>query len=90
MAGMAGLSKSGYLRAVGMNTRIRSVVDLKAVADLTRVNGDLGRVAGLLKLWLLEHNGAGARPADVESMMRDFRALQVRILDIAGTVVYGR
>ena len=48
----AGMSRSGYLRALGLNTPIRSVVDLKAVADLCRINGDLGRVAGLLKLWL--------------------------------------
>jgi len=26
--------------------QVRSVLDLKAVADLVRVNGDLGRVAG--------------------------------------------
>lgn len=60
-AEQAGLSRSGYLRAVGMNYPIRSVVDLAAVADLAKINGDLGRVAGLLKLWLAEKHGQGAR-----------------------------
>jgi len=53
-AAKSGSSISAYLRAVGLNHPIRSVLDLKAVADLVRVNGDLGRVAGLLKLWLAE------------------------------------
>lgn len=78
-ADQAGLSLSGYLRAVGLNQPVRSVYDLKAVADLGRVNGDLGRVAGLLKLWLAERRGQGARPIDVEAMMNDFRALQTEL-----------
>ena len=56
----AGLSRSRYLRALGLKTPVRSVVDLAAVADLAKVNGDLGRVAGLLKLWLAERRGQGA------------------------------
>ena len=50
----AGMFRSSYLRALGMNTPIRSVVDLTAVVDLAKANGDLARVAGLLKLWLAE------------------------------------
>lgn len=83
----AGMSRSGYLRALGMNTPIRSVVDLTAVADLAKVNGDLGRVAGLLKLWLAEKRGQGARPTDVEAMMNDFRKLQAEVLAIMSRVV---
>lgn len=83
----AGMSRSGYLRALGLNTPIRSVVDLAAVADLAKVNGDLGRVAGLLKLWLAEKRGQGARPTDVEAMMTDFRKLQGEVLAIMSRVV---
>lgn len=83
----AGMSRSGYLRALGMNSPIRSVVDLTAVADLAKVNGDLGRVAGLLKLWLVEKRGQGARPTDVEAMMDDFRKLQTEVLAIMSRVV---
>lgn len=67
------------VRALGLNTTIRSVVDLKAVADLSRVNGDLGRVAGLLKLWLLEKNGQGTSSVEVERMMFEFRELQAGV-----------
>ncbi len=78
-AAQAGLSLSAYMLAAGLNHPIRSVYDLKAVADLGRVNGDLGRVAGLLKLWLAEKRGQGARPIDVEKMMTEFRALQTEL-----------
>lgn len=58
-AAQTGLSVSAYMRAAGLNHPVRSVLDLKAVADLVRVNDDLGRVAGLLKLWLAEKRGQG-------------------------------
>ncbi len=85
-AAQTGMSRSAYLRALGLNTPIRSVVDLKAVADLGRVNGDLGRVAGLLKLWLVDH---GERP-DVAQMMQSFRELQAEVLHLLGRVVRDR
>ncbi|MEX5498187.1 plasmid mobilization protein [Pseudomonas syringae] len=86
----AGMSRSGYLRALGLNTPIRSVVDLTAVADLGKANGDLGRVAGLLKLWLAEKRGQGAKPVDVEEIMTKFRILQAQVLDLMSRIVYER
>ncbi|MCF5552537.1 CopG family transcriptional regulator [Pseudomonas syringae] len=86
----AGMSRSGYLRALGLNTPIRSVVDLKAVAELAKVNGDLGRVAGLLKLWLAEKHGQGARPVEVERMMIEFRELQAGIREKMSAIVFAR
>ncbi|MBD8807047.1 plasmid mobilization protein [Pseudomonas syringae] len=83
----AGMSRSGYLRALGLNTPIRSVVDLVAVSDLAKVNGDLGRVAGLLKLWLAEKRGEGASAIDVEALMVDFRELQVTVREKMGLIV---
>jgi len=89
-AAEAGLSVSAYMRAAGLNHPVRSVLDLKAVADLVRVNGDLGRVAGLLKLWLAEKRGQGSRPVDVEALMKDLRALQTEMRQIMGRAVRGR
>ncbi|EPD8127440.1 MULTISPECIES: plasmid mobilization protein [Enterobacterales] len=81
-AAQAGLSLSAYMKVAGLNAPIRARSDLSAVTDLVRVNGDLGRVAGLLKLWLAEKRGQGARPVDVEAMMKDFRALQEELRSI--------
>lgn len=81
-AARVGVTLSAYLRATALNHRIRSVYDLDAVGDLVRINGDLGRVAGLLKLWLAEKPGQGARSFDVDRMMREFRALQAELSGI--------
>ncbi|WP_244672278.1 MULTISPECIES: CopG family transcriptional regulator [Xanthomonas] len=89
-AAQAGMSQSAFLRAVGLNEPIRSVVDLQAVAGLAKVTGDLGRVAGLLKLWLAEKRGQGARPIDVESVMIEFRELQAQIREKMSAIVFAR
>ncbi|WP_315265544.1 plasmid mobilization protein [Pseudomonas fragi] len=88
LAAQTGLSRSAYLRNVGLNCPVRSVVDLGAVSDLAKVNGDLGRVAGLLKLWLADMRDVGVSSHDVVTMMRDFRTLQSQITAIMSMIVY--
>lgn len=90
MAKQVGMSQSAYLRAVGLNQPVHSVLDLQAVQTLAKVNGDLGRVAGLLKLWLTEKRAQGERPAEVETLMRDFRILQGQVRDLMGKVLHDR
>ncbi|MDG2642948.1 conjugal transfer protein TraJ, partial [Vibrio parahaemolyticus] len=36
----------------GQGYRIQGITDVEQVRELVRVNGDLGRLGGLLKLWL--------------------------------------
>lgn len=87
LAASANLSLSAYLRAAGLNKQVRSIIDIEAVNELAKVNGDLGRVAGLLKLWLATKRGEGADPKHVERVMDDFRRLQTKILNIMGSIV---
>ena len=47
-----GMNVGAYLRAVGAGYQPRSVVDRDQVDAMLKVNGDLGRLGGLLKLWL--------------------------------------
>lgn len=86
----AGMSNAAFLRAVGLNTPIGARADLEAVRELAKLNGDLGRVAGLLKLWLTEKRNQGARSIDVERMMIEFRELQAGIRGKMSEIVYGR
>lgn len=53
-ARQAGLSVARYLREVGQGYQIKGVVDFEQVRELARINGDLGRLGGLLKLWLTD------------------------------------
>ncbi|EGQ9696252.1 conjugal transfer transcriptional regulator TraJ [Vibrio parahaemolyticus] len=48
----AGMSSARYLREVGQGYHIQGVVDYEQVSELAKINGDLGRLGGLLKLWL--------------------------------------
>ncbi|MFH0785235.1 MAG: conjugal transfer transcriptional regulator TraJ [Pseudomonadota bacterium] len=48
----AGLSVARYLRDVGQGYRITGIMDYEKVRELARISGDLGRLGGLLKLWL--------------------------------------
>ena len=50
----AGISVARYLRDVGQGYQIKGVMDYQHVRELVRVNGDLGRLGGLLKLWLTD------------------------------------
>jgi len=50
----AGVSVARYLRDVGQGYQVKGVMDYEYVRELVRVNGDLGRLGGLLKLWLTD------------------------------------
>ena len=51
-AGAHSMSSSRYLRALGLALPIQSTVDQRAVLDLLKINADLGRLGGLIKMWL--------------------------------------
>ncbi|MDD4616395.1 MAG: conjugal transfer transcriptional regulator TraJ [Alphaproteobacteria bacterium] len=55
-----GLSVARFLRNIGIGYEVRSIVDHKQVNELVKINGDLGRLGGLLKMWLTND----ARTAD--------------------------
>jgi hypothetical protein len=48
----AGMSVAAYLRALGLGYEIRGILDYQRVDDLAKASADLGRMGGLLKLWL--------------------------------------
>ncbi|EJF88041.1 plasmid mobilization protein [Bartonella melophagi] len=85
-AKQTGLSISTYLRTVGHLKPVKAEIDYEAVKDLTKLQGDLGRVAGLLKLWLVTNNGKGSAPSDINKMMSEFRKLQRQIFEKISTL----
>ena len=68
-----GLSKSSYLLRVGMGYPIRSIVDHHQVEELVKINGDLGRLGGLLKLWL--SNGKPAPGIEARTVRETLRKI---------------
>lgn len=53
-AATAGLSIAEYLRRISLGYQIQSNVDKDYVLQLSKINADLGRLGGLLKLWLTQ------------------------------------
>ena len=50
------------------------------------MNGDQGRLGGLLKLWLVDRPGAGAPEIEVRRLLDRIGELQGRLAEIAGRV----
>ncbi|MCK9709860.1 conjugal transfer transcriptional regulator TraJ [Pseudomonas syringae] len=74
-----GLTVSSYLLNVGIGYEIKSTLDSQLVGELVKVNADLGRLGGLLKLWLTDDKKlAAGGHALTESTVR---ALLKRIED---------
>lgn len=55
---------AAYLRNVGMGYRIQGVIDAELVRELAKINGDQGRLGGLLKLWLTNSEKLGNQDPD--------------------------
>nr|WP_061133108.1 conjugal transfer transcriptional regulator TraJ [Caballeronia fortuita] len=74
----AGMSVSMYLRNVGIGYRIKGVIDAELVLKLAKINGDQGRLGGLLKLWLT--NSEKLSSQDPEQMRRVIHGVLERIV----------
>jgi hypothetical protein len=51
-AAQSGLTVATFLRNIGIGYEVRGIVDNQQVLKMLAINGDLGRLGGLIKLWL--------------------------------------
>ena len=54
---------------------IKGTLDQESILELARINGDLGRLGGLLKLWLTHQDRAMERER-LESLLGQIEATQ--------------
>ena len=86
-----GLSLSTYLLNVGVGYQVRGIVDNKQVEELARINGDLGRLGGLLKLWLTDDARlASVGEATIRAVLARIESTQDQMIHVMGTVVRPR
>lgn len=95
LAREVGMSASSYLRLVGLGHQPRSMVDLDQAQELVRVNGDLGRLGGLLKLWLTDDTKLDAlkpenTPAIIRGVLKRIEANQEQMDGIIKAVLRSR
>jgi hypothetical protein len=88
LAKNSGRTMSSYLLSVGLGYRTKSVLDNKRVEELVRINGDLGRLGGLLKLWLTDDERIAAFGEDtIRAVLGRIEETQDRMVDVMRLVV---
>ncbi len=70
------LSISELTRRVLLGQEISSKVDRQAFVDLLHIRADLGRLGGLLKLWLSDDTKAKGYTANVRSVLHEIEMRQ--------------
>ncbi len=90
-AKQTGQSTSAYLRLLGQGYVPKSIMDYGKVMELARINGDLGRLGGLLKLWLTNDvRTAQFGESTVRAVLARIEDTQSAMLDIMKAVVMPR
>lgn len=76
-AAACGLPVAAYLRNVGLGHLPKGELDQKAILELLRASADLGRLGGLLKMWLSNDDRLGA--LDVRKLYTDILSTQAEL-----------
>lgn len=83
-----GLSISEYLRTLGLGFEPTSIIDNKKVNELAKINGDLGRLGGLLKLWLSDDRRAAHFDKNaINKLLKDIEITRTQMTDIMMKVI---
>ena len=76
-----GLSVAKFMREISLGYTVKSVIDHQQVEKLLKVNGDLGRVGGLLKMWLTNDVRIKiTSKAEIEETLFSIRTTQNKML----------
>jgi hypothetical protein len=67
---------------------IRGIVDAEKVREMARINGDLGRLGGLLKLWLTNDiKTANFDPATIRRLLYRIETAQQDLVSTMSKVI---
>lgn len=83
-ANMYGVTTSTYIRNIALNYPITSKVDYLSLMELGKCRADLGRLGGLLKMWLSNKDRrAGLDEIEVKSLYKEIEAKQEELIELA-------
>ncbi|MCX8657348.1 hypothetical protein J3U08_11155 [Gilliamella sp. B2894] len=80
-AKLHGLSNSAFLRNLGLNITVNGIVDQQAILEIVKVNADLGRLGGLLKLWLTNNEKLDGYDHDINNLLDDITKTQLILFE---------
>lgn len=76
-----------YLRRLGTGYEIKGTLHARAIMELSKINGDLGRLGGLLKLWLSnDRKVADFDKHTIEALLKRIHKTQEAMLDKVKTL----
>lgn len=79
----AGLTTAEYLRRLGLGYQIHSALDKQHIIELSKINADLGRLGGLIKLWLTnDERLVHIEPKTMTIVLDRIKATQVAMLEV--------
>ncbi len=82
-AAKAGLTIAEYLRRLGLGYEIHGVIDKLHIIELSKINADLGRLGGLLKLWLTnDERLIHIEPKTITVVLDRIKATQTAMLEV--------
>lgn len=70
----AGISVAAYLRNIGQNYPVKSVLDYEKTQNLIKINSDLGRLGGLFKFWL--SNADNSSKTDLQEIRSTLKKIE--------------
>lgn len=77
------LTRSQYVRQTAVGIVPRSKFDKKVIHDLSLLHGDIGRVGGLLKLWLTNNEDSAIhQKLNVSELVLEIRQLKESINEL--------
>lgn len=80
MASQCDLAPSTYLRNLGIGHEPKSHLDAQVTIELAKLNADLGRLGGLLKIWLSDGNKKDyGKQLNIPQLINEIRDLKVTI-----------
>jgi hypothetical protein len=87
-AAAANLSASTYLLRVGLGYEVHGILDHRRVEELLKINADLGRLGGLLKLWLTnDERTAAFNESTIRALLGKIEDTQDKMHEVVREVV---
>lgn len=80
------LPVSALLRKLALGYEPPSKIDLETLYAVGRLRGDLGRLGGLLKLWLVDAPGQAVPESEVKAALDTILAKQGELSDLIVTI----
>lgn len=79
----AGLTTAEYLRRVGLGYQCHNAIDKQHIIELSKINADLGRLGGLLKLWLTnDERLVHIEPKTMTVVLERIKTTQAAMLEV--------